>query len=53
NKPARKYMKQVCLDRYQQFWCAGKASMIKQKPISVYADLYGKGSLDPRVAVAA
>ncbi|MYE21395.1 MAG: fructose-1,6-bisphosphate aldolase, partial [Synechococcus sp. SB0662_bin_45] len=43
---------QVCLDRYQQFWCAGKASMIKQKPISVYADLYAKGSLDPRVAVA-
>ena len=29
NKPARKYMKQVCLDRYTQFWAAGNASKIK------------------------
>lgn len=53
NKPARQYMKQVCLDRYQQFWCADKARTIRQQPISVYADLYAKGSLDPRVAVTA
>jgi fructose-bisphosphate aldolase class II len=53
NKPARQYMKQVCLDRYQQFWCAGNASKIKQRDINFYAGLYAKGSLDPKTAVAA
>ena len=40
NKPARKYMKQVCLDRYQQFWCAWQASKIQQISINYFADLY-------------
>jgi fructose-bisphosphate aldolase class II len=53
NKPARAYMKQVCLDRYQQFWCAGNASKIKQRDINYYATLYAKGELDPKTAVAA
>jgi fructose-bisphosphate aldolase class II len=53
NKPARAYMKQVCLDRYQQFWCAGNASKIKQRDINYYAGLYAKGALDPKTAVAA
>ena len=53
NKPARQYMKQVCLDRYQQFWCAGNASKIKQRDINYYAGLYAKGALDPKAAVAA
>ena len=53
NKPARQYMKQVCLDRYQQFWCAGNASKIKQRDINYYAGLYAKGELDPKTAVAA
>jgi fructose-bisphosphate aldolase class II len=53
NKPARAYMKQVCLDRYQQFWCAGNASKIKQRDINYYAGLYAKGELDPKTAVAA
>ena len=48
NKPARKYMKQVCLDRYEQFWCAGNASKIKQRDINYYAALYEKGQLDPK-----
>ena len=52
NKPARKYMKQVCLDRYQQFWAAGNASKIKQQSITHYAGLYAKGALDPKAAVA-
>jgi hypothetical protein len=46
-------MKQVCLDRYQQFWCAGNASKIKQRDINYYAGLYAKGALDPKAAVAA
>lgn len=29
-KPSIKYMKQVCADRYQQFWCAGQASKISK-----------------------
>ena len=53
NKPARKYMKQVCLDRYQQFWAAGNASKIKQRDINFYSGLYAKGALDPKTAVAA
>ncbi|MFN6351770.1 MAG: class II fructose-bisphosphate aldolase, partial [Cyanobacteriota bacterium] len=52
NKPARAYMKKVCLDRYQQFWCAGNASKIKQRDINYYAALYAKGALDPKTAVA-
>jgi fructose-bisphosphate aldolase class II len=46
-------MKQVCLDRYQQFWAAGNASKIKQRDINFYSGLYAKGTLDPKTAVAA
>ena len=53
NKPARKYMKQVCLDLFQQFWAAGNASKIKQRDINFYSGLYAKGTLDPKTAVAA
>ena len=49
NKPARKYMKQVCLDRYQQFWAAGNASKIQQQSITYYAGLYAKGALIRRL----
>ena len=48
NKPARKYMKQVCLDRYQQFWAAGNASKIKQRDINFYSGLMQKAPLTPR-----
>ena len=46
---ALKYMKQVCLDRYKQFWCEGQASKIKQNSTNYFADLYAKGDLDPKV----
>ena len=42
-------MKQVCLDRYKQFWCEGQASKIKQNSTNYYADLYAKGALDSKV----
>ena len=45
NKPARKYMKQVCLDRYEQFWCAGQASKIQQQSTNYFAGLYSKGEI--------
>jgi fructose-bisphosphate aldolase class II len=46
-------MKKVCLDRYQQFWCAGNASKIKQRDINYYAALYAKGALDAKTAIPA
>ena len=48
-KPAKKYMKQVCLDRYKQFWCEGQASKIKQKSTTYYADLYAEGKLNTKI----
>ncbi|NJK29580.1 MAG: fructose-bisphosphate aldolase class II [Acaryochloris sp. RU_4_1] len=45
-KPTIKYMKQVCLDRYQAFGTAGNASKIKQESLDVFAIKYAKGELD-------
>jgi fructose-bisphosphate aldolase class II len=44
-KPSIKYMKQVCLERYQQFGTAGNASKIKQMTLDDYAVKYAKGEL--------
>lgn len=44
-KPSMKYMKQVCADRYQQFWTAGNASKIKQVSLDEFAAKYAKGEL--------
>ncbi len=44
-KPSMKYMKQVCSDRYQQFWTAGNASKIKQESLDAYAAKYAQGAL--------
>ena len=44
-KPSIKFMQKVCLDRYQQFWCAGQASKIKQVSLEEYARKYSKGDL--------
>lgn len=44
-KPAMKYMKQVCADRYESFWCAGNASKIKQVNLNDFADKYASGEL--------
>jgi fructose-bisphosphate aldolase, class II len=49
-KPSIKYMQKVCSDRYQQFWCAGQASKIKQIDVAVYAAMYAKGELAAKVA---
>ncbi|MDX2229959.1 MAG: class II fructose-bisphosphate aldolase [Leptolyngbyaceae cyanobacterium bins.349] len=45
-KPSIKYMQKVCADRYQQFWCAGQASKIKQVSLEEYAAKYAKGELN-------
>lgn len=44
-KPSIKYMKQVCAERYEQFWTAGNASKIKQMTLDDYAAKYAKGEL--------
>ncbi|VEP13097.1 Fructose-bisphosphate aldolase class 2 [Hyella patelloides LEGE 07179] len=44
-KPSMKYMKQVCSDRYQSFWCAGNASKIKQIALDNFAAKYASGEL--------
>ncbi|MCE9598995.1 MAG: fructose-bisphosphate aldolase class II [Spirochaetia bacterium] len=39
-KPAMKYMEDVCLDRFEKFWCSGQASKIKQIGLDEYAKKY-------------
>ena len=44
-KPSIKYMKQVCLKRYEAFGTAGNASKIKQISLDDFAAKYAKGEL--------
>lgn len=44
-KPSIKYMKNVCADRYKEFWAAGNASKIKQVSLEDFAAKYAKGEL--------
>jgi fructose-bisphosphate aldolase class II len=52
-KPAIKYMKQVCQERYEAFGSAGNASKIKQVGVEVYAVKYAKGELEAKAKSAA
>ncbi|MEM0978891.1 MAG: class II fructose-bisphosphate aldolase [Cyanobacteria bacterium P01_H01_bin.58] len=52
-KPAIKYMKQVCRDRYEAFGTAGNASKIQQAGVEVFAAKYAAGELDAKVKTAA
>ncbi|NEO26618.1 MAG: fructose-bisphosphate aldolase class II [Kamptonema sp. SIO4C4] len=47
-KPSIKYMKQVCLERYEAFGTAGNATKIKQQTLEEYAAKYASGELDPQ-----
>ena len=44
-KPARAAAKEICKQRYQQFWCAGQASKIRVSSLDVMAERYAKGEL--------
>ena len=44
-KPSIKYMKKVCLKRYEAFGTAGNASKIKQMTLDDFAAKYAKGEL--------
>ena len=50
-KPAMDAMGKVCRDRFEAFGCAGKAQLIKVKPMSEMAKLYASGALDPVIPV--
>jgi fructose-bisphosphate aldolase, class II len=50
-KPSIKYMQKICADRYQQFWCAGQASKIKQVSMEEFSRKYAKGELKQVAAV--
>ncbi|NJN71348.1 MAG: fructose-bisphosphate aldolase class II [Limnothrix sp. RL_2_0] len=52
-KPSIKYMQQVCSDRYQQFWCAGHGTKIKQIALDDFAAKYASGELAAKAAVKA
>ncbi|MEO1429140.1 MAG: class II fructose-bisphosphate aldolase [Cyanobacteria bacterium J06633_8] len=52
-KPSIKYMKQVCLDRYQAFGTAGHGSKIKQIPLDEFAAKYASGELAAKTKSAA
>jgi fructose-bisphosphate aldolase class II len=52
-KPAIKYMKQVCRDRYEAFGTAGNASKIKQVGVEVFAAKYAAGELTAKTKSAA
>jgi fructose-bisphosphate aldolase, class II len=44
-KPAMLAAKAICVARYQQFGCAGKASLIKPMPLQKMAARYKSGEL--------
>ena len=44
-KPAREAAKQICLQRYQQFGCAGQGSKIQAVALSVMVNRYRTGEL--------
>ncbi|MEM9087550.1 MAG: class II fructose-bisphosphate aldolase [Cyanobacteria bacterium P01_F01_bin.53] len=52
-KPSIKYMKQVCVARYEAFGAAGQASKIKQVGVDVFATKYAAGELDAKVKATA
>jgi fructose-bisphosphate aldolase class II len=44
-KPAREAAKAICLQRYNEFGCAGQGSRIAPTPLSVMVEKYRKGEL--------
>jgi fructose-bisphosphate aldolase class II len=49
-KPAREAAKAICLQRYQQFGCAGQGSKVRAVPLSVMVQRYSQGELAQVVA---
>lgn len=51
-KPAREAMKQICVQRFQEFGAEGWAGKIKPLHTSVMAKRYAAGELDPKIGAA-
>jgi fructose-bisphosphate aldolase, class II len=49
-KPATAAAKAICVQRYQQFGCAGQGSKISPTPLSVMIEKYKRGELAQVVA---
>lgn len=49
NKEAKEAMRQICIERYEQFGTAGHASKIRPIALERMADKYEAGEFDPRV----
>jgi fructose-bisphosphate aldolase class II len=49
-KPAREAARKICLQRYQQFGCAGQAAKIKPRSLDEVAKAYASGQLAQTVA---
>jgi fructose-bisphosphate aldolase class II len=49
-KPAREAARQICLQRYREFGCAGQGSRIQAAPLTVMVERYRKGELAQTVA---
>jgi fructose-bisphosphate aldolase, class II len=48
-KPAREAAMQICKQRYMEFGCEGQAGKIQGIPLSVVAQMYGRGELAQQV----
>ena len=48
-KPAREAAKAICLQRYQQFGCAGQGSKVKAVNLAVMIERYRSGELAQQV----
>ncbi|WP_102959987.1 class II fructose-bisphosphate aldolase [Mangrovicella endophytica] len=48
-KPAMDALRDLCLDRYERFGTAGRASRIRPVPLDDMAERYRRGELDPRI----
>lgn len=49
NKLAKEAMKEICIQRFEEFGCAGHASKIRPITLENMADRYAKGELTARV----
>jgi fructose-bisphosphate aldolase class II len=48
-KPAREAAMQICKQRYLEFGCEGQAGKIQGIPLTVVAQMYGRGELAQQV----
>jgi fructose-bisphosphate aldolase class II len=50
-KPAKEAMRKVCVQRFEEFGTAGRASKITALPLSAMAKRYAAGELAPKIGI--